>query len=109
MNHPLTRTALSLWPAAAYMRDATGVERATLFIRTEHLESDIAPFEAHLGFRLTPLTVVNTSDRARDWRGYYTALDAALIADLCAPDIARFGYHFDGDLPQAAFRSANRA
>ena len=96
LNHPLTRTALSLWPASAYMRDAMGVERASLFVRAEHIEADIAPFEAHLGFAVTPLPRVNASDRARDWRGYYTASDAALIADLCAPDIARFNYRFDG-------------
>ena len=96
LNHPQTRTALALWPAGAHMRDAAGVERASLFIRAEHLNTDIVPFEAHLGFRLTPLPRINESDRARDWRGYYTGPDAALIADLCAPDIARFGYSFDG-------------
>ncbi len=96
LNHSTTRIALSLWPASAYMRDATGVECATLFVRTEHIDADIAPFEAHLGFRLTPLPRVNATDRARDWRGYYSDADADLIADLCAPDIARFGYRFDG-------------
>ena len=95
LNHPQTRAALSLWPAAAYMRDAAGVERATLYARVEQVESDLAPFEAHLGFRVTPLARANESNRLRDWRGYYTDADAALIADLCAPDIARFGYRFD--------------
>jgi len=57
---------------------------------------DLAPFEAHLGFRLIPLPLANASDRLRDWRGYYSDADAALIADLCAADIARFGYRFDG-------------
>lgn len=96
LNHPQTRTSLSLWPAAAYMRDATGVERASLYIRAEHLAADIAPFEAHLGFRLPPLARINASDRNRDWRGYYSDADAALVAAVCAPDIARFGYRFDG-------------
>jgi len=96
LHHPHTRFSLSSWPASAYMRDATGVERAMLFVRAEHIEADIAPFEAHLGFQLMPLQRVNASDRARDWRGYFSAADAALIAGLCSTDIARFGYTFDG-------------
>ncbi len=96
LNHPQTMMALRLWPFAAYMRDATGIERATLFARLEHLDADLAPFEAHLGFRLTPIPPANPSDRARDWRGFYSDADAARLADLCAPDIARFGYRFDG-------------
>ena len=96
LNHPQITTAFRLWPAPAYMRDAGGVERASLYVRVERLEADLAPFEAHLGFRVGPLPRVNLSDRARDWRGFYSDADAALLADLCAPDIARFGYGFDG-------------
>jgi len=95
LNHPQTRTALALWPYAAYMRDASGHDRANLYARLEHLDHDLAPFEAHLGFRLTPLKPVNISDRARDWRGFYSDADAALVADISADDIARFGYRFD--------------
>ena len=95
LNHPQTRASLAAWPVAAYLRDAGGVEREALCIRLEHLAGDIAPFEAHLGFRLTPLPRSNESARARDWRGYYTDADAALVAGLAAPDIARFGYRFD--------------
>ena len=95
LNHPQTRTTLALWPYAAYLRNRLGEERASLFARLEHVDADLAPFEAHLGFRLTPLTRVNESGRARDWRGYYTEASAALIGALCAEDIARFGYHFD--------------
>ena len=96
LNHPQTRTALSLWPAEAYMRDAAGIERASLYIRAERIEADIAPFEAHLGFGLLPLARINASDRLRDWRGYYSDADAALVAAVCALDISRFGYRFDG-------------
>ncbi|MEY4871903.1 MAG: hypothetical protein RLZZ563_1233 [Pseudomonadota bacterium] len=95
LNHPQTRTALALWPYAAYLRDARGADRATLYARLEHLDTDLAPFEAHLGFRLTPLPRANASDRARDWRPFYSDADAALVATLCAEDIARFGYGFD--------------
>ncbi len=94
LNHPQTRTALALWPYTAYLRDRHGLERASLYARLEHLTTDLAPFEAHLGFRLT-IPRANASDRARDWRGFYTSDDAALIADIAAADIARFTYHFD--------------
>ena len=95
LNHPHTVTSLRLWPYTAYMRDGAGQERASLYARLEHLTDDLAPFEAHLGFRLTPLPRANESDRTRDWRGFYTDADAALLADISAGDIARFDYHFD--------------
>ncbi len=95
LNHGQTQTALRLWPYAAYMRDASGVERASLYARLEHLEADLAPFEAHLGFRLTPLARVNASERARDFRGFYSQADADLVGDIAAEDIARFGYRFE--------------
>ncbi|MCW1918470.1 sulfotransferase family protein [Rhodobacter sp. KR11] len=94
LAHPQTRTALALWPYGAYMRDRAGVERASLFIRLEHLAADIAPFEAHLGFRLQ-VPRANESNRERDYRPYYSDASAALLAELCAEDIARFGYGFD--------------
>lgn len=95
LNHPLTRTSISLWPYTAYMRDAGGVERCSLYARLERLDDDMAPFEAHLGFRLTPVARANASARPADWRPAYSDADAGLIADLCAVDIARFGYAFD--------------
>ncbi|QYK43475.1 MAG: sulfotransferase family 2 domain-containing protein [Paracoccaceae bacterium] len=94
LGHPQTRAAFRLWPYGAYMRDAAGVERARCFIRLEHFASDAAPFETHLGFRL-PLVRSNASDRAADWRPYYDDASAALLAELCAEDVARFGYGFD--------------
>ncbi len=96
LNHPQTGTSLKLWPYTAYLRDRHGVERASLYVRLEHLATDIAPFEAHLGFTIPPLARINKSVRQPDWRGYYSDADAGLIADLCADDIARFGYRFDG-------------
>ncbi len=100
LNHPQTRTSLSLWPYGAYMRDRTGTERASCYLRLERLEEDMPAFAAHLGFRLA-LPRVNESDRARDWRGYYSDADAGLIAATAAEDIARFGYGFD-DAARAA-------
>lgn len=95
LTHPQTVTSLGLWPYSAYMRDAAGHERASLFARLEHLEKDLAPLEAHLGFRIAPLPRANASARARDWRGFYSDADASLVARICADDIARFSYSFD--------------
>jgi hypothetical protein len=95
LNHPQTMTSLTLAPYGSYLRDGAGRERASLYARLEHLDQDLAPFEAHLGFRLTPLPRANDSARARDWRGYYTDADAALVARIAGEDIARFGYRFD--------------
>lgn len=94
LSHPQTQAAFRAWPYGAYMRDRHGAENCRLYARLEHLATDLAPFEAHLGFRLT-IPRANESDRARDWRPYFTDSTAALIADLCAEDIARFGYGFD--------------
>lgn len=95
LDHPQTRTAFAAWPYGAYVRDPAGAERCDLFLRLEHLQDEIGPLAAHLGFTPGPLPRVNESRRDRDWRGYYDADSAALIADLCAEDIARFGYRFD--------------
>jgi hypothetical protein len=95
LNHPQTMTALALSPYGSYLRDARGHERASLFARIEHLAQDLAPFEAHLGFPLMPLPRANASARPRDWRPFYSNADAALLARLAEPDIARFGYRFD--------------
>jgi hypothetical protein len=95
LAHPQTRASLAAWPYGAHVRDATGVERCTLFARHERLDADLAAFEAHLGFRITPLPRVNESARPRDWRPLYSETAAAIIAATCAEDIARFGYRFD--------------
>lgn len=95
LNDPHTMSSLRAFPASAYTRDSTGRDRVTLAARIEALAEDLAPFEVHLGFRLTPLARANPSERPRDWRGLYSDRDAQLVADLCAEDIARFGYRFD--------------
>lgn len=97
LAHPQTEASLRGWPYGAYLRAADGTERCDLFARLEHLDADLAPFEAHLGFRLTPLARANPSARNRDWRPYYTTADAERLAECCAEDIARFGYRFDPD------------
>lgn len=95
LNHPHTVESVGRWPYGAYVRDGAGVERSRLMARIETLEEDLAPFEAHLGFRIAPLPRANESARPRDWRGHYCDRDAAHVAAICASDIARFGYRFD--------------
>ena len=97
LNAPETLASFAATPYGSYMCDITGKERCNLFLRLEHFAEDVAPLEAHLGFRLGTLPRANISERARDWRGYYSDADAALLATLCAEDIARFGYSFTPD------------
>ena len=93
LNHAQTQASVKAWPYARYMHDAGGVERCDAFIRLEHFAQDAAPLWAHLGFRLE-LDRVNASTREAEYRGYYSDDDAALVAEVCAADIARFGYRF---------------
>jgi hypothetical protein len=95
LEDPATRASLAAHPYASYVTDAAGKERCDLFLRLEHLAEDAGPLEAHLGFRLPAVPVANASERARDWRPYYTDAGAATVAAICAGDIARFGYRFD--------------
>ena len=94
VRHPQTVAAFKANPNGSYLRDGSGVERAGHFVRIERFEQDFAPVAAHLGFDLV-LDRVNVSARARDWRGYYDADLAAHVGDICAEDVARFGYRFE--------------
>ena len=96
LNHPATRASIGRATYGSYMRDAAGLEHGETFLRLEHLDTDIAPLEAHLGFAIAPLQRFNASDRGRDWRPYYSDADAGALAEICAEDIARFGYRFEG-------------
>ena len=98
--HPVIRRMFRTSPARTYLCDGAGVERPAIRARIEHLAADLAPFESHLGFRLTPLPRANESPRARDWRDHFTDRTAAIVAEDCAEDIARFGYGFDPPPPE---------
>ncbi len=93
LQHPQTRAAVKSSPYGHYLRDATGADRGDLYLRLEHLDEDLDPIEAHLGFRLE-VPHANASEREGDYRAYYTDALAETVADLCAEDIARFGYRF---------------
>ena len=82
--------ALKAWPYGRYVEGAVD----PVFVRLEQFEADFAPVAAHLGFGVT-LERVNASARARDWRGYYSDTTRARVAEICAEDIARFGYGFE--------------
>jgi hypothetical protein len=93
LAHPLIRAGFRDHPAASYMRRSDGAERCAAYIRVEQFDDDAAPLFARLGFRFE-LPVANRSDRDRDYRRYYDAASAAILAADCATDIARFGYSF---------------
>lgn len=93
LRAPHVQQSLRATPARHYVTDAAGQERDAHFIRLEHLAEDLAPVEAHLGFALE-IPRANASDRAADYRGYFTDETAAIVATLCAEDISRFGYSF---------------
>jgi len=90
---PATRAAFRASPARSYVSGSDGGERCDLYIRLEHLETDVAALWDHLGFRLE-IGRENVSDRGRDHRAYHTEATAAIIAEDCAEDIRRFGYSF---------------
>jgi hypothetical protein len=93
LNHPATRATFAGERYGDYVAGPDGGERAAAFVRLEHLAEDLAPVEAHLGFRLA-LPHANRSERSADWRSCYSDADAALVGELCREDIARFGYAF---------------
>lgn len=91
--HPETAASLRAFPYARYVTDAAGINRASAFVRLEHLTEDLAPVEQHLGFRLE-MPHANASDRPKEYRAAYDDRTAAAVADMCAEDIAQFGYRF---------------
>ena len=93
LNRPETMAMLGRERYGDYVTGSDGRERG-VFVRLEHVAEDLAPVEAHLGFRVGPLPCENRSDRPEDYRSVYSKRDAALVARLCGADIARFGYAF---------------
>lgn len=91
---PDIQKSLRNTPARTYMVDAFGVERCRCFIRLENLKSDLCMLEHHLGFALE-VPHENASTRAKDFRPFYSRISREIVADICAEDIARFGYRFD--------------
>ena len=101
LSHPLTWRTLKETPARFYMTDVRGQEICDAYIRLEYLAQDAAGLADHLGFPLH-LQKINQSHRKKDYRSYYSDTDASFLAEICAEDIARFGYEFDISTAQAA-------
>lgn len=93
LRNAQTQASFRAGPARHYMTDATGGERCNTYIRLEAFEADAAPLWAHLGFELT-LTHVNASARSAEYQTYYSDETRAIVEEICAEDIARFGYRF---------------
>ncbi len=93
--HPQILNSIHSAPYRRYVTDRDGRERCDLFLRLEHVDTDLAALEAHLGFAVSPLSRVNASTRGRDYRPYYDDATRRLVARACAEDIERFGYRFD--------------
>ena len=94
LNHPQTVNSLRAHPTDSYVTDSGGTCHADHYVRLEHWQNDLAPIWDHVGFRFD-LPVANTSQRPRDYRGFYTDADAALIGEIAAADIKRSAYRFD--------------
>lgn len=93
LRDPQIGASLQHHPYPSYLVDASGVERADLFIRLEHLARDMAPLEEHLGLSLQ-IGHENRSSRAADYREAYGTAEREIVAQLCASDIERFDYRF---------------
>ncbi|MGR3503812.1 sulfotransferase family 2 domain-containing protein [Pseudaestuariivita sp.] len=93
VQHPETRAAFAANSYASYVTDPDGVCRAH-FVRLEHLAEDLAPIEAHLGFRIE-MPRANASARREDFRVYYDSAARQAVGKACCEDVAKFGYVFD--------------
>jgi hypothetical protein len=95
LRHPVMAGAWRAAPHASYVTDASGVERCGLYLRYERLAEEAGLLGERLGIRLDLPERINASRRDADWRGYFSDADAAHWGEVCAVDVARFGYRFD--------------
>jgi Sulfotransferase family len=92
--HPTVQQSLAAAPYGRYVTASDGREHCRLYARLEHLDEDLAAFETHLGFRLGPIVPANPSERARDYRIYYSDRTAEVVGRVSEVDINRFHYQF---------------
>ncbi|WP_420862458.1 sulfotransferase family 2 domain-containing protein [Algirhabdus cladophorae] len=92
LTHPETVHSVRQNSYSSYV-DCPKVNFAPDFIRLEHFVEDSAGFAKHLGFDLK-LPHVNRSTSAGHYRDHYTEATQALVAQICAADIQKFGYHY---------------
>ena len=93
LYHPDVWRPLQASPYRSYVQGPSGADHCNLYMRLEHLRSDIAALEEYLGFRID-VGHANASVRDQDYRAYYTNDLRDHVARICADDIARFEYAF---------------
>ena len=93
LHHPDVWRPLQSSPYRSYVQGPSGADHCNLYVRLEHLTSDLAPLQDHLGFRID-VGHVNASVRDQDYREYYTIYFRDDVTGICAVDIARFEYVF---------------
>ena len=91
IRDPLIARSFESSPYGSYVRESSGREKCSVFIRLERFSEDADPLWRHLGFQLT-LPRVNQVDVHVKSQLVYRDEDRKFIADLCAEDIHRFGY-----------------
>lgn len=93
LHHPQTQASIGAQAYGTYVT-LDGREHPATFVRLEHLDEDTQALRSHLGFDVLPLPRENRSNRPTDYRECYSSADAERVNQLCAQDIARFGYAF---------------
>ena len=70
------------------------VGEATIVLRIEHVDDDLARLHPRLAERLGPIPHVNRTERDGSSRERYTPWGRAAVERAHAADLARFGYRF---------------
>ncbi|WP_146586719.1 sulfotransferase family 2 domain-containing protein [Puniceibacterium confluentis] len=93
VTDPATSRAMRAHPYSSYLRCADGTLRASAYLRLEHLTEDLPQVHAALGF-VPEMPHENRSTRTAEYRGFYSDATARHVSEICAADIAQFGYAF---------------
>lgn len=91
---PRIAASLSSASYGSYVTYPQGHLRCDLFLRLEHLETDLKNLEQLIDLKIDEIPHDNRSLRDPDYRGYYSDEDRERVAEIAADDIVRFGYNF---------------
>lgn len=93
---------LSFQPQVEWLKDDEGAVSLDVIARFERLSEDFERIKRAIGID-ADLPRLNAT-RRKDYRSYYDAETAAIVARWFADDIERFGYRFDpaGDRPEGS-------
>jgi hypothetical protein len=64
----------------------------THIFRLEAADEALSVLQDHLGNDMPDMDMIHNRSTARDWRGYYDAASAGIVAKAYAEDFAEFGY-----------------